>query len=595
MAESPSVAGDNVVRVTVKAAGQPLTEGTAILSIDVHARVNAIPRARVVLVDGDIERQAFPLSDSRSFVPGTEIEIEAGYEDTEVTIFKGIIVSHALKISGENDTRLVLECRDKAVKMTVGRRNATFQQTTDGDVIKQIVADAGLAPDVSATTTTYGELLQHYCTDWDFILSRAEVNGLIVTTEDGKVTVKPPAVSGAAPLVVTYGDDLIEFEADLDARYQLDEATAVAWDPGTQKLIESSGAKPRTNDQGDFGLSELQGAVVDNPWQLQTTGRYEDGALRDWASAQLSRAALARIRGRIKFQGNAKAKPGTLISCKGVGNRFEGNAFITSVHHRIASGGWTTETEFGLSPAWFSERTDIVAPPASGLLPGIDGLQIGVVQQLGEDPDGEYRIKVRVPIMQSQDEGVWARLASFHASSDFGAYFVPEIEDEVVLGFLNGDPSQPVVLGSLYSSNHPAPYEHADDNDTKAVVTRERMKLEFDEDKKVITVTTPAENRIVIDDDDKSIKITDQTGNEITLSPGGISLDSPKDVTISAKGKVTIDAGAQIALTATADLKAKGLNVTANADASLKATGGASAELSAGGQTTVKGAMVMIN
>jgi uncharacterized protein involved in type VI secretion and phage assembly len=284
-----------------------------------------------------------------------------------------------------------------------------------------------------------------------------------------------------------------------------------------------------------------------------------------------------------------------LIELEGVGNRFKGKVFVSAVSHVISKGNWMTEVEFGMSPDWFAERRDLEAPPAAGLLPGVGGLQIGVVKKLDEDPEGQHKIQVTVPVLQAETDGVWARLANFYASDGIGGFFVPEIGDEVVLGFFNNDPSHPVILGSLYSSKRKPPYDITPDNFTKAIVTRSELKLAFDDEKKIVTVITPGNNKIVLNDDDKSITLQDQNNNKVELSTDGITLDSPKDIHISAKGKVTIDAVGEVGISSKADVKTKGLNINNNANVGFVAKGSASAELSASGQTTVKGAMVMIN
>jgi len=198
-------------------------------------------------------------------------------------------------------------------------------------------------------------------------------------------------------------------------------------------------------------------------------------------------------------------------------------------------------------------------------------------------------------VMQADQEGVWARLASFYASDGIGAFFIPEIGDEVVLGYLNNDPNNPIILGSLYSSKRAAPYELTADNYTKALVTKAELKVEFDDEKKVITIVTPGENTVVLNDDEKSILLQDQNGNKVELADSGITIDSPKDISITATGKITLDATGEVAITSKADVSVEGLNVNNTAQVGFKAEGSATAELSASGQTTVKGAMVMIN
>jgi Rhs element Vgr protein len=503
---------------------------------------------------------------------------------------------HGIKIDGRNFARLVVECRDKAVAMTVGRKNANYVDVTDADAISGILGNySGLTSRVDATSVQHGELVQYYCTDWDFLLSRAEVNGLLVLVDDGEVTVQAPDGSASASLTVTYGQDLIEFDADLDARTQLEEVKAASWDPSTQELVDQAAQATPLTGQGNLQSSDLSPVIGLGSYRLQSNAAMASDFLKSWADGCQLKAALARIQGRMRFQGSPKATIGGVIELAGVGDRFNGNVFVSSVRHDIARGNWITEVEFGLPPDWFADRRDLVAPPASGLVPGVEGLQIGVVKKLDQDPDASYRIQVSVPLLAAETEGVWARLAQFYASDGIGAFFVPEIGDEVVLGYLNNDPAHPVILGSLYSGKHKPPYEPEEQNNTKAVVTRSELKIEFDEEKKAITIITPAENQVVLSDDGKSILLQDQTGNKVELTESGIQMSSPKDIEINASGKIDIQATGEIGITSSADVNVSGLNVSNKANAAFSAQGSASAELSASGNTTVKGAMVMIN
>ena len=94
--------------------------------------------------------------------------------------------------------------------------------------------------------------------------------------------------------------------------------------------------------------------------------------------------------------------------------------------------------------------------------------------------------------MSDSEEGVWARLATLDAGDGRGTFFRPEIDDEVVVGFLDGDPRFPVVLGQCHSSAKPAPEPAKDDNHVKGYVSRSKLKLTFDDDKKVVVLETPA-------------------------------------------------------------------------------------------------------
>jgi len=595
-APSPRQDSDGAVHVVITSGGNEVPEPVQLLSLEIHRGVNTVPYARLVVMDGDMFGKDFPLSDTDLFKPGALLQIDAGYGLERERLFKGVVVRHGLQVSGDNEARLTIECRDEAVRMTVGRKNANHLARTDSEIIEALAGAAGLQAEVEATPLTYTELAQHYCSDWDFMLARAEANGLLVIVDDGAIAVKAPNVSADAVLSVTYGQDLIDFSADIDARTQYASAHAVSWDPKTQAAALGASAAPASlNAQGDLDSATLAGVIGLASMRIQAGAPLAKEALTQWAKAMQLKAGLARVRGRMRFQGSAKARVGTLVQLTGMGARFSGSVYLSGVHHEIVDGNWTTEAEFGLSPTWFVERPDVRAPAAAGLLPGVEGLQVGVVLKLDGDPDGEHRIQVSVPVLQAEHAGVWARLVQFHASDGIGTFFVPEIGDEVVLGYFGNDPSHPVVLGSLYSSKRVPPYALAAPNDTKAIVTRCRSKIEFDEKDKVITITTPGANKIVISDTDKSISLKDQNGNEVKLAPAGITLDSPKDIQLTAKGRIVLDAIGAVSIASKADVAAKGLNVECQAQVGFAAKGGASAELSAAGQTVVKGALVMIN
>jgi len=591
----PSVTQDGVLRITIASNGTPLPD-LPVMSVTVRRAFNRIPWAEIVIRDGDMPTGEFEYSDAETFAPGATVTIKAGYGDDETQIFSGLVMRHAIRIDGQNDSRLVIECRDPAVKMTIGRRNANHLDQTDSDILGTLIDAHGLQANVSATTGKFGELVQFYSTDWDFMLARAEFNGMLVDVENGTVNVQAPAASGTPAFGVTWGVDLYEFDADIDARLQYALVQATAWDPAQQAIVQGQAAIPEAlNAQGNLDGATLAKVIGLQTWQLQTATTQEQQTLTGWAKAVQTRAALARIRGHLRCMGTALAKPGVQVQVSGVGARFSGAVYVTAVEHALVGGIWHTDVEFGLDREWKPLHHDVQGQPAAGLLPGVSGLQIGVVLKLDGDPAGAQRIQISLPVMQAQTDGVWARLLQGYASNGFGAFFLPEPGDEVIVGYLNDDPCHPVVLGSVYSAKHAPPYAIDAPNNTKAIVTRAKHVVEFDEENKAITVTTPGKNKVVLDDTGQSILVQDQHDNSVKLSSAGIACDSPYDITLSAKGNIRMSANMSIEMTAQADVKASGLNVQCEAQVGFAGKGAATAELSASGQTTVKGALVMIN
>ncbi|MBD2604437.1 type VI secretion system tip protein VgrG [Scytonema hofmannii FACHB-248] len=568
--------------------GKDITNIYEVLSLTVTQEVNRVPTARVVLQDGEAAEETFAASEGNDLIPGKELEIALGYDGHNKTIFKGLIVKHSLKVGANGDSRLILECKDAVTKLTIGRHSRYFNEVTDSDAIAQIISSySGISQDVESTKGKHPQIVQYYATDWDFILSRSQMNGQIVLAESGKLKIKAPSTSGSPLVTLTYGVNLLEFEAEMDARSQYKAVNAKAWSYTDQALVEVEGSEPTVNKQGNLSGENLANAIALKAWELHHSGRVQEPELKAWADAQLLKSRLAKIQGRVKTIGYPDAKPDTLIELKGVGKRFNGLAYVSGIRHELNGGAWYTHMQLGLAPQWFYQETDIVDRPASGLLPGVNGLQIGVVVQLQDDPNGEDRILVKVPTIDFQSDGIWSRIATLDAGNNRGSFFRPEIGDEVILGFLNDDPRDPIVLGMLNSSAKPAPLKAFDVNHHKGFFTRSQMKVSFDDEKKIITLETPGGNKMIISDEDKGIALKDQNGNTITMNDRGITMKSPKDITLEATGKLT--------LKATQDTSIEGLNVNAKANAQFKASGNAGAEVSTSAIAVLKGSLVQIN
>lgn len=583
----PAQSTYDVPTFKLRSEGTDITNTYDVISLVVDWVVNRVPTARVVLRDGSAADETFAASQRNDLVPGTELEIAVGHDGNDQSIFKGLIVKQSLKVGAGGNSVLTLDCKDAAVKLTIGRHSRYFVDKTDSDAIETIVGKYGLSKDIVSTSIKHPEIVQYYATDWDFILSRVEMNGQIILVERGKLRTKAPTTSGNPLITLTYGANLLEFEAEMDARTQYQAVKAKAWSYADQKVIEADASEPSVNNQGNLSGKKLAQVMGLSEFELRHSGRVQDPELKAWANAQLLKSRLAKIQGRVKTKGYADAKPDSLIQLAGVGDRFNGLAYVSGIRHEIRGGAWDTHMQLGMAPQWFYQEADIVDRPASGMLPGVNGLQIGVVVQLQKDPTGEDRILVKAPTIDAKADGTWARIATLDAGKDRGSFFRPEIGDEVVLGFLNDDPRDPIVLGMLNSSAKPAPLPAKDDNHQKGFFTRSKLKLSFDDDKKVIALETPGGNKLTISDDAKGITLEDQNGNSLKLNDSGITLKSAKDITLEATGKLT--------LKATQDTSIEGLNVNAKANAQFKAEGNGGAEVSTSAIAILKGSFVKIN
>jgi len=595
MASSPIIENSDLVSINVKSNGSNIKDTYQVLSIYIENNINEIPHCVLEISDGSPAAQDFPISDSDTFVPGAEIEVLAGYENKNTSVFKGMVIQHSLSINNNEGPVLRVVCKDKAVKMTVGRKNAYFTEMKDSDIIAKLIGNNGLSAEVTDTSTPLKEVVQYYATDWDFMIARAEANGMLVFAEEGKVHVKRPDEATDAVLTLTYGYDVLEFEGSIDAASQLKSIVSNAWNPKSQS-VDTQTATPGNTDTGNLSTNTLSEVIGLDEYRLQTGGFLELNNLTNWAKAQATKSEYAKARGHIKFQGSALAKPGKLIELKGLGKRFNGNAYLSGVVHDISDGDWITTARIGISPEWHTAQVKTEAPLAAGLLPGIQGLQIGKVKQIHDDPDGEFRVLVTLPLIQSSEEGVWARLASFYATKEAGAFFYPEVDDEVVVGFLNDDPRFPIIMGSMYSSSREAPERPDEMNNLKAFVSKSKMKVSFDEEKKEIIVATPGGNTMVLSDEEQGITIKDQNNNSIKMSASGIEINSASAVSINAETSINLAANENISGSApNGSISLDGLNVSTTATTELSASGGATVSISGGAEMTLQAAMIMIN
>lgn len=568
----------DLVTTKILIGGEELSNTVQVLSIVVDKEINRIPTANLVIKDGDPAAQDFSVSNQDLFLPGKEIEIKAGYHSEDETIFKGIVIKHNLKIRSGNSLLLV-ECKDLAVKLTIGRKSKFFYESKDSDILEEIIGKYILESDVESTNIQQKEMVQYNVSDWDFCVTRAQANGKVVLVDDGKITIQKPDFQQAETETVVFGATLLEFDAEMDARNQFQKVTSYGWNFADQELMEIEANDPGVTTNGNVEASDLASTINLENLELKNAGTLPDAELQEWADAKTLFNQLSKIRGRVKFQGIPGVKPGKTIKLDGVGDRFNGKAFVSAVRHQVTEGNWTVDAQLGINPKWFSETVDINDLPAAGLLAAVNGLQIGIVTQLENDPDGEDRIHVRLPIVEKDSEGIWARVSTLDAGDNRGSFFRPEIGDEVIVGFINGNPNNAIVLGMLNSSAKPAPIVASDDNHEKGFVTRSEMKFIFNDDKKSVVLETPGGKKITVDEDAGIIQFEDDNSNKVTMDSSGIALESQGDISLKTTG----------------DIKLEGTNINIKANAQFKAEGFAGAEVSTSAVAVLKGSMVQIN
>ncbi len=559
--------------------GNPVSEAIEIVSIAVHQEINVITRATVVIVDGDPETEDFQVSSSNRFLPGKSIEISLGYDSTNVKVFNGIIISNSQK-ANDDATLLTVECKDKAVKMTLDRSSKHHVDLSASDIAESLFGKYGISNlDITSSDIRHKQLVQFNSTDWDFMISKLDAVGLMCILNNDDIKIKKIVASPESTDLAEfrYADNILDFEGEIDARVQSENVKVLSWNYTSQELED---------DEVALNLRNVSGVTTDELGSGQTTtiragGKKEVTEQSALAKTKKIREVLSKIKGSLKFPGRV-AKPvlaGDFVKLAGLGTNFNGSVFVSAIDHEYSDGDWITTATLGWSENYFSEQVNPFSETAtSGELSSVQGLQTGIITDI-VDADGDFRIKLRLPLVDNQEDGVYARLATLDAGNKRGTFFMPEIGDEVVVGFMNNDPDYPVILGMLHSGKNSAPLDPESANDKKGYVSRSDIKIVIDDGEKSITIETPGGNIFSMNDTDKKISLKDSNGNKITMEQSGITIESASALTLKAGSTLSISAP----------------QLSAKADGELKLEGGGSTTVKSSGALTIQGSVVNIN
>ncbi|MCC2685774.1 MAG: hypothetical protein K0R75_2673 [Paenibacillaceae bacterium] len=236
---------------------------------------------------------------------------------------------------------------------------------------------------------------------------------------------------------------------------------------------------------------------------------------------------------------------------------------------------------------------DSLADANNRIMPKVDGVMIGIVTN-NKDPENLGRLKVKIPVISSERESDWIRMAMPFAGKDRGTLFLPEVNDEVLLAFHMGDLSQPIVVGCLWNDKNLPPSGKDEQNNVRKLVSRSGHSLTFNDksgDESVSLVTKKGLKLEILDKSD-TIKLQDSAGSHtITIKGGSAGEVEVKSggtkITINAKGEATIESAGKLTL------KSTKVDIEAKAQMTLKA--GAMLDLKSDGMINIKGSIVKIN
>ncbi len=506
---------------------------------------------------------------------GAKVEIKGtalGSQEPE-----SLVTGEVTSLGGEyhaGGSRLVVRGYDLSHRLHRGRQSATYINQKDSDIARAVASAASL--DVG-TIDDSGEVhewvSQANLSDWDFLKARAHQIGFEVTVSDGKFHFrKPPDAADAPgdgdydskdPLQLVFGQDLLHFRPRVTSAEQVSSVEMRGWDRDAKKALVGT-APARTSSAvltaSPAGLAAGFGSrtyTVVN-WPQSTQGGVDAGA-----SAVADHIASAFAEAEGSARGNPKLKAGVAVSVAAVAGAFAGQYTLSQTRHVFDDDGY--RTEFQVSGRAQRSLLGLAGGPSSSASPSggsqIAGLAIALVTD-NDDPTKQSRVKLRFPWLSDSFESDWAPVSQLGAGPDSGAVFLPEIGDEVLVGFGFGDVRQPYVIGGLHNGvDKPKLGDGLLDNGKvkrRGIVSRKGHKLVFldgDDKSGIALISSDGKIRIGLKETDGQLHI---------VCDGKIVIESTGDMELSAQGALQLSGETGVKIQSSANVEVSGQMIKLN-------------------------------
>jgi phage protein D/phage baseplate assembly protein gpV len=501
-------------------------------------------------------------------------------------------------------TFTVIRGYDPAHRLFRDRRTVSFVQMTASDIATQVAKKAGLkVGKVDSTSTVFPFVSQAGQTDWEILTQLARDAGMDLTVRNGSFSFGTPATAGS-PAVLKFGEELVRFRSVLTSAQQVGEVEVRGWNVAEKTaLVGTAPAKTSTVDLPTVKPTDMASAFG-NPRYVSTDVPYRTQNEVDQAAKALAEekaSAFAEFEGVAR--GNPDLRAGRKVSLEGLGAPFEGTYTITSAKHRFdPTTGYTTS----ITVTGKQDRSLLgLASGGSRSRQTPAGVVIGQVTDV-HDPDKMGRVKIKYPWLSADYVSGWARVVCQGAGKDRGWIALPEVGDEVLVGFEQQDFDRPVVFGGLYNGIDTMPTGPNDLIDggsgainRRSLVSRKGHRIDLldqDGSKEGVRIATQ---------DEKFLIFLDKTNTTITVhADGKVLIEGSQGITLDAKtSDLTMKAGS-IKMNATQGVQVDGgsgsVAVKSNGSVSVEGMsvsvkGQTTAELKGGATATISGAMVKIN
>lgn len=534
------------------------------------------------------------------FVVGKHLTVSFGkLKAIAVTeVFRGVILGVGTEFDMER-TQLQVDAYDESYALGRATVVATHVDKTYGDIVSAIAGEFGLSPSISGLPTTKFEHVQQFGTPHQFLDRITRASGCEWFVTGTTLTVQPRTTAVGAEVKLEGGVNLMAFSARYSASEEAASLTVRGWDPANQAALVGTAAAPTAAATAP-AVDKNREKVPRKPataWPRTPLDQNDATAIatgmRQWMDD-------TSITGRGQTYVNPDIVPGVKVTIDGVEPDWNGSYRVADVEHilRRASGYITRFTIGASEPTSLVDLLGNSAPPSSHQFLG--GVTIGTVTNI-EDPENERRVKLKLPYLSSDEDSGWARVVQLGAGSERGLWIHPEVGDEVIVAFEQGDARRPVVIGGVWSARNAAPATAVVNGGElvgRSLTSNKGHLLHFDDsDTPLIEIkhaTTTAhvvlhkDNGILVEAPDHDVVLKNKQGSiKIAKSTGDITMETQGKLTIKATQDVTIE-GMNVNVKSSANTKVE-------AGAMLEAKASAMAKIDGGTMTEIKGAMVKIN
>ncbi|HEY6890770.1 MAG TPA: VgrG-related protein [Solirubrobacter sp.] len=506
--------------------------------------------------------------DSHPLQLGKDLEIKASAtgERATTTIFKGQIAAVEPEF-GAQGVVISIRAYDKAHRLNRQRKTRTFQQMSASDMIRKIAGDSGLSAQVTATNVVHEFFQQSNETDWDFAWRLALMHDYEVVVDDVKLQFRPANKgAGGAPVNLTYQDTMISFRPRMSGVQQPKTVNIRAWDPKGKKVITGTSANGTTTSKAGVERSKVSNDLGGGTTAIADRVAANNGEANALAKSTLDRMSDAFYEADGVAFGNPKITAGCKVKVAGVGTQFSGTYTVTSSTHTYR-GATGYQTSFQISGRSSRTLLELMRPPQERDWSA--SLVVGMVTN-NNDPDQMGRVRVKYPSLSDTEESAWARIATPSAGNARGLLMLPQVEEEVIIGFEHGDTRRPIVVGSLFNGRDKPGTDLMQNRDGSfALLSNEKIHQHSKKDFEIKS----DQNMVVTIQKDETHKISGNYKNEAT---GNGNLKAQQYV---------VEAGSSMTV--------KGVSVTVEASASLTLKG-ATVDIQGSGPVNIKGAIINI-